>query len=157
MLSCKRKHQKFDPGFQNHCQNGSKMGSESDPEGVEWTSERPKSILDPILTLKPWLGQCRSPLGNQLWSILGSILEPFFINNSLKKSVSFRCCFFDGWGVICGRFLVVFSSPWKAKKQRDVGGDANGRKVKKHYKTMYFPMKNEGAHSSKRWKNKRKK
>jgi hypothetical protein len=61
---------------------------------------------------------------------LGPILEPFSIKKSLKKSVNFRSCFFDGSEVIFGRFLVVCSTPWKAKKQRDVGGDAIGRKVK---------------------------
>ena len=131
-LSCRREHQKLDPAVQNRCKNGSKIGSDSDPEGPEWTSERPESLLDPILTPIPWSRQCDSPLGADFWSILGPILEPVFIKKSLKKSVNFRSCCFDGWEVILGRFLVVCSSPWKAKKQRDVGGVAIGLEVKKH-------------------------
>ena len=132
VLSCRREHPKLDPGVQHRYKNGSNMGPESDTEGDKWTSELQKSILDQSLTPTPWSHQGASPLRNQFGSILGPILKPFGINKSLKKSVNFRCCFFDGWGVIFGRFLVVFSTPWKAKKQRDVVGDAIGRKVKKH-------------------------
>jgi len=63
---------------------------------------------------------------------LGSILDSFFIEKSLKKSMNIRSCFFDGSEMIFSRVLVLFSTPWKAKKQRDVGGDAIGRKEKNH-------------------------
>ena len=46
--------------------------------------------------------------------------------------MNIQSCFFDESEVIFGRFLVLFSAPWKAEKQRDVGGDAISRKEKKH-------------------------